>query len=107
MIGRGSAYPRSQSSIDRENRSNHLASMPKDTRRFRYQKRVRITDKAVLVQDANGQYWLPKSQSWHGDYQKGDERFCFVDLPKWLAEKSGMRDEITGLDLDTYATTLW
>ena len=82
----------------------HMDKQPQKTRRFRYARRLRMTGKAILVEDSVGQHWLPNSQSWHRSYASdgSDEGFYFVDLPLWLDKQKNMADEITGQDLDLY-----
>ena len=48
------------------------------------------TDLAVLVDDGDDQYWLPKSQVQYddGEYEKGD--IMTVYIPFWLAEDEGL-----------------
>ena len=76
-------------------------------RRFRYTKRIKMTAKAILAEEANGsQHWLPKAHAEHGQYANPDGAdFYFVDLPEWLAAQKNMSDEITGMTLDPYGVT--
>lgn len=52
---------------------------------------VTETDGAILVEDGDGKYWLPKSQIDYDsgpEYEKGDE--IEIDIPEWLAEEKGL-----------------
>ena len=51
---------------------------------------VTETDGAILVEDEDGKYWLPKSVIEYdgAEYEKGDE--ITIDIPEWLAEEKGL-----------------
>jgi hypothetical protein len=101
MIGRASAYPEGLGEKERRERTAHRAARPTDTRSFKYTRKVRISEKAVLIEQANGaQAWLPKSQSWFHSYENGADSFNYVSLPQWLAEQKNLIDEIDMSKLD-------
>ncbi|MCP5016932.1 MAG: hypothetical protein GY938_16940 [Ketobacter sp.] len=93
-MGRTRAYPRSQSSIDRERKANHLDRYKmRECRFFEYTNEGRRqTPKAIFL---NG-IWLPLSQSWHWDiydtreWNKSIYMCSIVAIPKWLAKKKDM-----------------